>query len=146
MLLRPLRWDYFYDEVGKSLVNLTWKLVQLCKSCEDFRAESIISTMIYDCHLSRGLLLFERESNAAISLIAVNFTAIEQRVPFTFKHGGNYYTEQLHDQDNFVIGGRTGAMTGSPIPTDVFGVAFKRYLCGLLWHANACHWCRKRSR
>jgi maltooligosyltrehalose trehalohydrolase len=101
LLLRPLRWDYFYDPAGKSLVSLTRKLVALRKSCEEFRRGSHYFYNDFERFLSRGLLLFERKTATAISLVAVNFTNAEQSVPFVFEHSGNYI-EQLHGQDNFV--------------------------------------------
>lgn len=103
MLLRPLRWDYFYDEAGKGLVRLTRKLVDLRKRCEEFRRGGHYFYNDYDRYLSRGLLLFERRTATGISLVAVNFTNADQSVPFKFELGGNY-NEQLHGQDNFVIG------------------------------------------
>ena len=103
MLLRPLRWDYFYDEVGKNLLNLTRKLLQLRNACVEFRRGSHYFYNDYDRYLARGVLLFVRKNDTATSLIAVNFTGVEQRVPFTFEQGGNY-NEQLHNQDNFNIG------------------------------------------
>ena len=103
MLLRPLRWDYFYDEAGKSVLGLTRGLVKLRNACEEFRRGSHYFYNDYDRYLSRGVLLFMRKTDTATSLIAVNFTDVDQRVPFTFERGGNY-NEQLHNQDNFSIG------------------------------------------
>lgn len=101
LLLRPLRWDYFYDPVGKSLVGLTRKLVNLRKSCEELRRGSHYFHNDYERYLSRGLLLCERTTDAATSLIAVNFTHADQSVPFNVGRAGGY-NEQLHGQDNFV--------------------------------------------
>lgn len=102
LLLRPLRWDYFYDEAGKNLVKLTRSLVSLRKNCTELRRGDHYFHNDYDRYLSRGILLFQREDAAAVSLIAVNFTGIEQRVPFVFTRAGNYI-EQLHGQDNFAV-------------------------------------------
>lgn len=87
MLLRPLRWDYFYDEIGKNLVRLTRKLVSLRKRCEEFRRGEHYFYNDDACYLSRGLLLCMRKTDAATSLIAVNFTDTEQSVPFRFEGG-----------------------------------------------------------
>ncbi|WAK00695.1 alpha-amylase family glycosyl hydrolase [Methylobacter sp. YRD-M1] len=103
LLLRPLRWDYFYDQAGKSLIGLTRKLVNLRKSCEEFRRGNHYFHNDYERYLSRGLLLFERKSAAAASLVAVNFTQTDQSVLFKFERAGSY-NEQLHSQDNFVAG------------------------------------------
>ncbi|MEK6707817.1 MAG: alpha-amylase family glycosyl hydrolase [Pseudomonadota bacterium] len=101
LLLRPLRWDYFYDTAGKSLVALTRKLVNLRKDCAELRYGNHYFHNDYARYLSCGLLLFQRETAAALSLVAVNFTDVEQSVPFVFTRAGNY-REQLHGQDNFV--------------------------------------------
>jgi hypothetical protein len=45
----------------------------------------------------RGLLLFSREDAGRFTLVALNFTASEQTVPFWFPIAGNY-REQLHDR------------------------------------------------
>ena len=102
LLLRPLRWDYFYDVAGKSLVGLTRNLLSLRKNCPELRRGSHYFHNDYERYLSRGILLFQRDSEGAISLIAVNFTNNEQRVPFVFSRAGNY-TEQLHNEDNFAV-------------------------------------------
>ena len=102
LLLRPLRWDYFYDAAGKSLVGLTRSLLSLRKNCAELRRGSHYFHNDYERYLSRGILLFQRDSEGAISLIAVNFTNNEQRVPFVFSRAGNY-TEQLHNEDNFIV-------------------------------------------
>jgi maltooligosyltrehalose trehalohydrolase len=103
LLLRPLRWDYFYDTAGKTLIWLTRSLLSLRKNCEELRRGSHYFHNDYERYLSRGILLFQRENSGAISLIAINFTNTEQRVPFVFSHAGNY-TEQLHNEDNFIVG------------------------------------------
>jgi maltooligosyltrehalose trehalohydrolase len=103
LLLRPLRWDYFYDTAGKTLIGLTRSLLSLRKNCKELRRGSHYFHNDYERYLSRGILLFQRENSGAISLIAVNFTNNEQRVPFVFSHAGNY-TEQLHNEDNFIVG------------------------------------------
>lgn len=103
LLLRPLRWDYFYDPAGKSLVSLTRKMVNLRKRCEEFRRGNHYFHNDYERYLARGLLLFERKTATAVSLVAVNFTHADQSVPFKFERAGNY-NEQLHGQDNFAAG------------------------------------------
>lgn len=100
MLLRPLRWDYFYDAAGKNLVRLIRSLISLRKNCAELRRGTHYFHNDYEHYLSRGILLFQREDAAVVSLIAVNFTDVEQSVPFLFKRTGNY-AEQLHGLDNF---------------------------------------------
>ncbi|SEN27532.1 1,4-alpha-glucan branching enzyme [Nitrosospira multiformis] len=101
LLLRPLRWDYFYDTPGKNLVTLTRNLVSLRKNCPELRHGSHYFYSDYERYLSRGILLFHRKTDDAMSLIALNFTDAEQAVPLRFSRTGSY-REQLHGQDNFV--------------------------------------------
>ena len=100
LLLRPLRWDYFYDPAGKSLVSLTRKLVRLRRNCAEWRRGKHYFHNDYAHYLSRGILLFQRENADAISLIAVNFTGTEQSVPLSFTRSG-HYVEQLHSENQF---------------------------------------------
>lgn len=100
LLLRPLRWDYFYDHAGKRLVSLTRKLVNLRRNCSEWRRGEHYFHNDYTHYLSRGIMLFRRENAGATSLIAVNFTGTGQSVPFRFTRGG-IYVEQLHGEDNF---------------------------------------------
>ncbi len=102
LVLRPLRWDYFYDDAGKNLVRLTRKMVGLRKQLEELRHGDHYFYNDYDKYLSHGVLMFRRKNSGASSLIAVNFSGTDQRVPFTFEDGG-YYTEQLHGEDNFAV-------------------------------------------
>jgi maltooligosyltrehalose trehalohydrolase len=102
LLLRPVRWDYFYDDAGKNLVGLTRKMVGLRRSCDELRRGDHYFYNDYDKYLSRGVLLFRRSSAAVTSLIAVNFTGTDQSVPYTFEQGGPYI-EQLHGADNFTV-------------------------------------------
>lgn len=102
LLLRPVRWDYFYDTAGKNLVKLTRSLVNLRRNCVELRRGSHYFHNNYEHYLSRGILLFQRENAEGMSLIAVNFTDIEQTVPFVFTRTGDYI-EQLHGLDNFDV-------------------------------------------
>lgn len=102
-LLRPLRWDYFYDGIGKSLLSLTRRLVKLRNTCDEWRYGGHYFYNDYQRYQARGVLLFSRFTDGAFSLIALNFTGSEQTVPFKFDRAGNY-REQLHGQDNFNAG------------------------------------------
>ncbi|WP_239650130.1 alpha-amylase family glycosyl hydrolase [Methylocucumis oryzae] len=99
-LLRPLRWDYFYDPIGKSLTGLTRKLIKLRNSCPEWRNGQHYFYNDYQHYQARGILLFSRYTNTSLSLIAINFTSSDQTIPFRIERGGSYQ-EQLHGQDNF---------------------------------------------
>lgn len=99
LLFRPVRWDYFYDPVGKSTVNLIRKLSKLRKEKSQFREGQYYFYNHYDNYISKDVLLFSREHNGSFSLVGLNFGDAEQSVPFTFPRSGSY-SEELHGQDN----------------------------------------------
>ena len=98
-MLRPLRWDYFYDETGRSLIGLVRKLIALRRRLPQFRSGNHYFHNDYDATLSHGALLYTRELDGAWSLVALNFTGSEVVVPFVFPRSG-HYREELHGQDN----------------------------------------------
>ena len=95
MLLRPVRWDYFYDEIGRSVVGLVRRLLALRRTAPEFRTGEHFFYNDYPRYQSRGLLLFSRIEGTSFSLVALNFTDAEQTVPFWFPLAGDYI-EQLH--------------------------------------------------
>lgn len=97
-LLRPLRWDYFYDEAGRSLIALVRKLLQVRRQRSQLRRGSYFFFNHWDRYLSRGILLFARYSGPQYTLVAVNIGDTEQTVPFWFPVGGDY-VEELHGGD-----------------------------------------------
>src|SRR5215217_3450818 len=99
MLLRPVRWDYFYDEVGRKIVALVRALTNLRQQRAELRSGTPFFYNHVDRYQSRGVLLFSRSQGTSFTLVALNFDESEQRVPFWFPQAGTY-TEQLHGQDN----------------------------------------------
>lgn len=97
-LLRPLRWDYFYDEAGRSLVTLVRKLLRIRRQRPQLRRGSYFFFNHWDRYLSRGVLFFARSLGAKYTLVAVNISDAEQEVPFWFPIGGQY-VEELHGGD-----------------------------------------------
>jgi 1,4-alpha-glucan branching enzyme len=95
MLLRPVRWDYFYDDSGRVTLNLVRSLLALRKARDEFRAGDYFFHNDWDSYQSRGVLLFSRSTPGAYSLVALNFSGTEQGVPFTFPREGSF-VEQLH--------------------------------------------------
>lgn len=94
-LLRPPRWDYFYDECGQGTVRLVRKLLQLRRDGEQFRHGEFFFFNDWDRYLSQGALLFARWTANRYSLVAVNTGDSDQRVPFWFPIAGRY-REELH--------------------------------------------------
>jgi 1,4-alpha-glucan branching enzyme len=90
MLLRPVRWDYFYDPVGKRLVALVRKLTKLRHQGSQFRYGEHYFYNHFDRYQSKSILLFSRWNDSAFSLVALNFSDADQIVPFWFPLDGNY--------------------------------------------------------
>ncbi|MGE3267633.1 MAG: alpha-amylase family glycosyl hydrolase [Chloroflexota bacterium] len=99
MLLRPVRWDYFYDEVGSATVRLVRNLLALRRRRNEFRAGEHFFYNHHARYQSKGLLLFSRKQGDSFSLVALNFSDSEQWAPFWFPMSGDY-REQLHGVAN----------------------------------------------
>jgi maltooligosyltrehalose trehalohydrolase len=97
-LFRPVRWDYFYDEVGRSMLWLVRSLLALRRGGVQFRRGDYYFHNHYDRYQSRRVLLFSRSHGEDFSLVALNFGDEDQTVPFTFPVGG-HYREELHGLD-----------------------------------------------
>ena len=104
MLFRPVRWDYFYDEIGRSTITLVRKLTTLRRDRSELRRGNYY---FYNDDLRyqfKGLLLFSREDAGRFTLVALNFSGAEQTVPFWFPVAGTY-REQLHDRAEDILAG-----------------------------------------
>jgi 1,4-alpha-glucan branching enzyme len=97
-LLRPLRWDYFYDPVGRSVVGLVRKLVAMRHRLPQLRGGDHFFYNDARRYQSHQVMLFSRRVDDDYSLIALNFGDQDQTVPFTFPEGGKY-REELHGLD-----------------------------------------------
>jgi len=94
-LLRALRWDFFYDAHGQSVVQLVRKLLRIRRSRAQIRRGAYFFFNDWQRYQSRGVLLFARYDGPAYTLVAVNIGGADQTVPFWFPIGGNYL-EELH--------------------------------------------------
>jgi len=100
MLFRPVRWDYFYDPVGKAVISLMRKLLTLRREQIQFRNGEHYFYNHYDNYQSKQLLLFSRKYNDRFSLVALNFSDRNQWAPFVFPVDGDF-NESLHgNEDN----------------------------------------------
>lgn len=88
--LRPVRWEFFYDEPGRGLISLHRKLLALRREQALFRRGQFYFHNHWDQWQSRGVLLFSRFDEQGYALVALNFTDGEQRVPFWFPASGDY--------------------------------------------------------
>ena len=98
LLFRPVRWDYFYDPIGKRTIALVRKLIRLRHQRAQFRSGAHYFYNHHDRYQSKRLLLFSRHEGAQFSLVALNFGDYDQTVPFVFPFSGEYQ-EELHGHD-----------------------------------------------
>ena len=73
MLFRPVRWDYFYDPIGKRVIWLVRRLLQIRRQAQ-FRHGEHYFYNDYGRYQSKGVLLFSRKADQSFSLVALNFT------------------------------------------------------------------------
>ncbi|UPJ55260.1 alpha-amylase family glycosyl hydrolase [Bradyrhizobium sp. 192] len=94
-LLRPLRWDFFYDDSGRPIVSLVRKLLRIRRQRDHIRQGTYFFFNDWDRYQQFGVLLFARYDGGRYTLIAVNFGGTDRTVPFWFPIGGDY-VEELH--------------------------------------------------
>ena len=94
-LLRPLRWDFFYDESGQPIVSLVRRLLRIRRQRDHIRRGTYFFFNDWDRYQQYGVLLFARYDGGRYTLVGVNVGDTEQRVPFWFPISGDYI-EELH--------------------------------------------------
>ena len=115
LLFRPVRWDYFYDSIGKAFIALVRKLIKLRRNPQ-FRYGDHFFYNHYDRYQSKNVMLFSRTYGSQFSLVALNFGDQDQKVPFNFPSTGDY-REELHGIDNLknIV---TGVETWLSVPSN----------------------------
>lgn len=94
-LLRPMRWQYFYDAIGQATLKLVRRLLRVRRSRSELRAGEVYFFNDPQRYQNRGLLLFARWQGSAYTLVALNMSGQQQWAPFWFPIAGTYQ-EQLH--------------------------------------------------
>jgi 1,4-alpha-glucan branching enzyme len=94
-LLRPLRWDFFYDTAGQGIVTLVRRLLRIRRNRPQIRNGAYYFFNDPDRYQSRSVLMFARYAGASYTLVALNVGDVEQSVPFWFPVAGDY-VEELH--------------------------------------------------
>jgi maltooligosyltrehalose trehalohydrolase len=97
-LFRPVRWDFFYDEIGQATIKLVRRLIELRRQLPQLRGGEHFFYNDPGRYQSRSVLLFSRRIGDDVTLVALNFGDHDQTVPFTFELGGKY-REELHGHD-----------------------------------------------
>ncbi len=115
VIFRPVRWDYFYDPVGRRMVSLVRRLIKMRRQPQFQRGRHIF----YNDpgrYQSKGVLVFSREDESLFSLVALNFTDQDQQVGFKLPFSGDY-REELHGLDGLedVVG---DAWTSFVVPSN----------------------------
>jgi maltooligosyltrehalose trehalohydrolase len=103
MLFRPVRWDFFYDEVGGSVVKLVRSLLRIRRDGAQFRSGDHFFFNDWDRYQSKGLLVYSRSDARRSSVVALNFSANDESATLRFERAGSY-REELHGLDNFAAG------------------------------------------
>lgn len=94
-LLRPMRWQYFYGDIGKATLRLVRQLLKLRQERSELRRGEVYFFNDPVRYQNRGLLLFARWQGTAYTLVALNMSGEQQWAPFWFPIAGSYQ-EQLH--------------------------------------------------
>lgn len=94
-LLRPLRWDYFYDGSGQPIVALVRKLLRVRHKRAHIRRGNYFFFNDWERYQRRGVLMFARYEGPRYTLVALNTGDMDQTVPFWFPIAGDY-VEELH--------------------------------------------------
>lgn len=114
LMFRPVRWDYFYDRIGKKMIGLVRKLSRLRGQRPQFRygEHFFYNHHGHHRHQSMNVMLFSRRYADSFSLIALNFGDQDQEVLFDLPFSGDY-REELHGYDNLrgVVGGEGSWLT-----------------------------------
>jgi len=127
-ILRPLRWDYFYDFAGRGIVQLVRKLVAIRRRLTQIRHGTFFFFNNWDRYQGIGVLLFARYETNGYTLVAINTGDTDQTIPFWFPIAGDY-VEELH--------GGTLNLTAIPALQEVMLTIPSHY--GRIWTAAATH-------
>jgi hypothetical protein len=118
MLLRPVRWDDFYDEVGRSTIWLVRNLIRVRRQIPELRNGDHFFYNDWGQYQSLGLLLFSRSAGSRFTMVALNFSSTDQVVSFRFPLSGDYH-EQLHgNPGDDLLGIAAGAEVHLPVPSN----------------------------
>ena len=109
LMFRPVRWDYFYDSIGSSIISLIRKLIKVRRQPQFQYGEHMFYNKP-DLYQSKNVLLFSRKYGNTFSLVALNFGDQDQMVKFEFPFEGNY-REELHGELKSMSSGVQSSIT-----------------------------------
>lgn len=88
--LRPIHWDYFYDDIGPGLLRVVRLSLRIRRERAEVRGDEFHFYDDWWSHQQHGVLVFSRGSGAATTVVALNFTDEHVGVPFTFPQAGRW--------------------------------------------------------
>jgi maltooligosyltrehalose trehalohydrolase len=129
-VFRPIRWSYFYDEIGKSVITLIRKLIRLRRNHAQFRWGNHYlynegkDYSFTDPDQPQSIIVCSRKYENAFSLIALNFADGDTEIEFEFPYAGEYREMLNHWQkpDSFHLD-RGGSKQRITIPSN-YGVVW----------------------
>ena len=120
LLLRPVRWEYFYDGFGQSLVHLVRALLNIRKNFPQFRGgpTDFFNVPYYT---GSGLVVFSRGTGNQFSVVAVNLTDAAVSTTLTLPQSG-IYQEHLSRELGYAnpqdLNATAGAATAVQVPSN----------------------------
>jgi maltooligosyltrehalose trehalohydrolase len=91
---RPLHWEYFYDQAGKTLVGLYRRLGDIRHGHEALGSRGDFFYFDDDNHRKRGLIAYRRQDADASLVIVLNFSEAEQDAWIPWPRAGTW-SEQI---------------------------------------------------
>jgi 1,4-alpha-glucan branching enzyme len=101
-LLRPISWDYFYDDPGRRLVRVVRTMLRLGRTRDELRRGNHWYYADPDAYQNRGVMIFKRSPGSSATVVAVNLTDADVGVGFTFPAAG-HWSESLTGNDTLDV-------------------------------------------
>src|SRR3954447_12151137 len=101
-VIRPMLWEFFYDEEGQHILRLCRLLTRVRRNHTQFQTGDYFFYNDWSAYQSKSVLLYSRSEGPRFALVALNFGDGNARVPFVFSRAGAY-VELLHGGDNFSV-------------------------------------------
>jgi 1,4-alpha-glucan branching enzyme len=108
-LLRPVNWDYFYDDPGRATITLVRTLLRLRGRRSELRSGAHWY-VADERHQDRGVMVVIRTAGPRVSVVAANFTGADADVEITFPAAGTWHEE---------LNGSGLSTTGQPVTVSV---------------------------
>ncbi len=112
-MFRPIRWDYFYDDVGQATISLLRKLTRIRKHREQFCSLDPTTYYFHDDanrYQRHGILVYyrftscssEKQPTGSFSIVMLNFTDEDKTVDFQFPNNPKHHVCFQNYRNKFV--------------------------------------------